>query len=361
MTYDGKFPLDPKFLDHPDDCVSARHRTESIVLSAKASMLDKGLLEYDVTVLIWEHEYYGCKFPDGKFEYKISQRPHYTIQVISGDHTCEAIRRILLEQPDWMAQHIVNCVVIISKQNPQTEQYANIYGNLCNLIKNTAKAATITEVCMQLHDKYSAIESMSYTAAQKKRLKSDCTKAYVASTVFKSTTMGSASALASKTGKVWKLIVKIFTGDVHQPANSRTKFKIPASITNFIHTANIPDTRLEKWLQRIVDGEGSVKEFQSSCLSYKKQVRVHALILEFYNTLYSHQECKTMDALIKKFPPIGHRAWLATIVSWVGNAAKDRLTPEAKGSIKARLDECEKSEAARLQREVVITMYFLTT
>jgi hypothetical protein len=52
---------------------------------------------------------------------------------------------------------------------------------------------------------------------------------------------------------------------------------------------------------------------------------------------------------------------LATIVSWVGNGAKDRLTPEAKGSIKARLDECEKSEAARLQREVVITMYLLTT
>ena len=352
ITYDGKFPLNPRYLERPEDVVSARQRSESIVQTTQTSFLTKGLLEYQIIILIWAEDYYGNRPHNGIFEYNILDKPTYTLQVIAGDHTCEAIRRILVENPSFLQHNTVNCVVIICPRTRDNEKYANVYGNLCNFIKNTATKANIVEITMQIHDKYMAIANMQYLDNQKKKLRSEICKTYVSSSVFKSTTLGSASALAQRTGKVWKLLQRVFLGEVVQRPEQRTKFKPPTGISNFINTANIPEERLCKWLQRICDGLSTTKQFQDSCMAYKKHMKVHALILEFCNTLRGDHKIDTMVKLLKKYPLLDDKPWLNMIVGWTGTAAKDRLTPEARNSIRRKLETNERQIADEIKRKV---------
>ena len=235
-TYDGKFPLQPAWLDRPEEMLAARKRQELIVQCTMKSMKEKGILDYSITVLIWAEDYYGSAEAHGNFEYNINVKPKYPIQVISGDHTAESFRRLIEDEPEVLNSKTVNCTVIICPKTEENQRMANTYGNLCNYIKNTAQASNIVEICMQIHDKYISIDEFDYDDATKKRMRKDIKESYIASSAYKGTTMGSCASLATKRGRVWDLMQKIFTGNVETPQGSRTKFKAPNSLTHFIHT-----------------------------------------------------------------------------------------------------------------------------
>jgi len=48
----GKFPLPPAWLEHPELCVAMRRQNEEHVLKVKTSFETKGVLDYNITVLI---------------------------------------------------------------------------------------------------------------------------------------------------------------------------------------------------------------------------------------------------------------------------------------------------------------------
>jgi hypothetical protein len=113
-------------------------------------------------------------------------------------------------------------------------------------------------------------------------------------------TYGQLRSVASKTGRVWYLISKIFLGEVKQQ-KAGTRIQTPQSCAHFTAMGNINEKKLEELLTRVVDGEILTREFLMLCKQTKAVNRLRACILDILKAKKPHNE-ECWLRWQKKFP-----------------------------------------------------------
>jgi len=359
ITALGKFPLPPAWLQHPEVCIAMRQQNEEHVARVKSSFETKGVLNYHVTVLIWKHEFVrvGYKIENWHYEARLP-KPDCNFQVIAGDHTAEALRRLARDYPNHKAYKSVRCDVIVCEKDDRNIQFANSFGGLDNYVASTHLDQSIVEVTMALHDKFMDIEKQRLDQATKKKKRAAYKQTYINNTKFKDTTMGSAAALATKTGEVWNLLEQIFKGKT-----AIIKGKKPQklnSIVNFIHMSMIPDDRLCRWLQKIIDGEMIPKQFETKCKHFKKVLRVRVYIVEYIQQIRPRITSSVFEDMCEIYPFCADALWVNTICRWVGDNIKDTLTGPSKQAIQDKIVAHEKLQSMLAEVHIYIYIFIYT-
>ena len=188
----------------------------------------------------------------------------------------------------------------------------------------------------------------------KKKQKQQTRDNFFAAHGFKSTTLGSArlSQVAAMREPVWPLLLKIFKEGVPMgPVDGKgnKKMKKPTSIANFIHMANVPTELILKWLNRVIQGQITFRQFELNCKQHKKLLHMKECIVEFVNNMFVPEEYPDFEELAERYECFKDTGWIAQLLGWFGNTAKSTLSAAAKEAISTkcnniRIEEKEKEE-----------------
>ena len=93
--------------------------------------------------------------------------------------------------------------------------------------------------------------------------------------------------IAKRTGKVWEYIARIFKGEVDVLKANGKSPKAPTGVGHFKNMGGVPDNKLEEWLEKVVNGVETTKEFSLRCIRHKQRKSVQEVIVEYISVIRS--------------------------------------------------------------------------
>ena len=343
ISWDGKFELPTNYLTHPELSVEARERVLVQVENITTSIQTKGILEYRIVVLIWQQDLdkEGITIKS-LLDQEWDEKPKIVYQVICGDHTVAAFQRLARQETTVKEFKKLWCRIIVCKKNDETVKYANSYGGLDNYVMNSASELTLVQITIKMHYKFIEIEErMDLTDKMKSAMKKQCRDTYVATSNYESTTLGSASAVASNKGEVWALLEQVLKGNYKMEKKGRAS-QVPKGISNYIHMANIPAESLCRWLERIICGHLIPRQFEAKCKLYKKTARVQIQIVSFVHSIRAKKHTiNSWEKLCLIYPFFLDHNWINQLVAWVGPGVKEKIGPNIKQGIIDKIEQLE--------------------
>ena len=347
ISWDGTFEIPVTYLEHPELGVEARAKVTKQVNHIIDSMKKKGILKYNIVVLIWKHELVSSGLDTNDLKIDMVNKPNIMFQVICGDHTSAAFLKLHNDDPNNKAFKKVKVHIIVCDKTSENERFANNYGGLDNYVANTSLDINMVQMTINMHRKFMQIDSTSLSKSQKNAKKQEVRDNVTANSTFKRTTVSNASAIAAYKGKVWDLLEKVFTGKhikgKPKGKGARVKQELE-SISNFIHMSKIPENHLCRWLQRVVDGKDTPKAFETACKNYKKTVRVQGQILDYVTSIRPRLPISDWEDLCEHYPIFQDEEWINQLVGWTGDQARDQIGPQSKSDISDKIKAFEAAE-----------------
>ena len=210
MNYAGKFLIPVSYLSHPTVTVEARKQIDKQVLLISESMDKKGVLKYEIVVLIWKEEFDAAGLDIDNLIINFNAKPNVNFQVICGDHTGCAFQLLHRKFPTEKCYMNALCTIIVCERTEENEGYANNYGGLSNYLGSTMISQDLVSITITLHGKFVVIDEMNISIRDKNKRKKHLRDLYTASSKYKRTTISNASSLAAHKGLLYGIYLKKF-------------------------------------------------------------------------------------------------------------------------------------------------------
>ena len=331
----GNISIPVLWLKEPDVSFRDRRMNAMHAENLATSIRGRGVQTTQIIVLVWKDDLMKHQYQaDGSDLDKNIDEIKVNFYVIAGSHTVAGIQKLHISKPRNINYKFVSAHLHISSKNENNYRLANIYGSMDNRIKELSLKKSAWECVVQMHDwledlnKRTDLSGKEREAMIKVYFKDQGTQ-----TKYAGNSVGSLRVVASKTGKLWENMFRIFEG---KTANK--KAKIPKNTGHFNSMAGIPEDRLITWSQKVVDGDWS-KDFHVECLKWKKNKMVQEKLVELAGTMDTTlTDTPTYQNLIDNYPFFGDRTWFNQIVTWCDDKQKTPLGPSVKKDVRARMD-----------------------
>jgi hypothetical protein len=347
------------WLERPDEHLESRLWHQDHSDEIQNLMKEKGLLNIQIEVLVYKHELVNAGIDPDAPDFDITGPKPKGVHFYSivGAHSTTAALALHLNRPkhaDWL---ICPVIMHVCEMTPENQALALVYGGLDNMVHDSQKKVDHWDVCARLHQARVNIKATGKPDKEQKvmwkkaraDIKSSCQVKQIA-------TMGTLEALSAHMGKTWKLLYKIMMGQC--PDQKKVKIVKPANLAWTKDMSNIPEDFLERWLQRVVTGEFSAKDFLNRCNEFKKRQRVQNDITDYVNQLRPEECHKDFTSVARKYVALRDKDTFDTMVRWCGAVAKDRLTKHVQDSVYNILKDYD-TLMGRDEEEVRIYFCFL--
>lgn len=212
---------------------------------------------------------------------------YYTI---CGDHTQRAMNQLhkrFKNNPKWAT---LSCTVYVCQRSPENYAYLKSWGILDNIKGEKRVAVSFHDKITALHEDFVALAEFDSQSGHKERtsqLKLQRCKDFGDISLGQ---LGQLWSLASRTGPVWDLLIRIINGDITPPAQlkstsnrraggGRARVKPVKSASNFTNIGGLDDSVLIPLLQSVVNGQLTLQKLNDKCALIKARMRVQTAVL----------------------------------------------------------------------------------
>lgn len=345
----GNVSIPVGWLKEPDVAFRDRRMNITHADNLATSIRGRGVQTTQIIVLVWKDDLIDHHYKaDGSDLDKKIDEIKVNFYVIAGSHTVAGIQKLHASKPRNINYRFVSAALHISSKSENNYRLANIYGSMDNTIKALSLKKSAWECVVQMHDWLEEVYTRTdINATEREAMIKMYFKDQPGQTKYAGNSCGSLRVVASKRGKLWENIFRIFEG---KTANK--KAKIPKNTGHFNSMSGIPEDRLISWSQKVVDGEWRSKDFHVECLKWKKNKMVQEKLVELAGNIdTSLSDTPTYQNLIDNYPFFGDRTWFNKIVSWCDDKQKTPLGPTVKKDVRARM------EAHTKRKEVYIYIH----
>ena len=362
----GDTPLPVHWLVSPDKDIAARSLNQRHVDEVVESLQKYGIQVHRVKVLIWKEDLLQKGIGLNNIDFSTFQQhgpPPVKMQVIAGDHTIAAMKKMSLMRPNNPMWKTFLVRIVIAVNNATNKSFAQAVGSLDNKVAEVSKGASTWDNISQIHSKKEALDAdPNLTSDQKKtewtRYRNMCltTMGGVGGNSVK--TLGNIFAIAKVKGQLWKNIATIFQKDAEgtlcKSGTKRIKGVVkPLNQGPFCHMANLPQSDLIRWTQHVIDGDWSTSDFKARCLAVKKVHKLQEFILKHLNIMYRHRFNSFVDAA-QEYPFLTDKAWVSQLLPAFNPSRKETNLPQSiANSIEAKVKDHVRKMQQDLQVQVV--------
>ena len=265
-------------------------------------------------------------------------------RAIIGANTITSIgkmHRMRPHNPDFAHIH---CTLIVCENTPGNRSMAKAYGGLENRIRDNRSGSDTWDCLWSSHLSYTAIlkEYGNDKTGLKKAWQAEKKLLWASSNVGSIGAFDQNMTIAKRTGTVWDYIAKIFKGEVDVLKATGKPPKAPTGVGHFKNMGGVPDGKLEEWLEKVVNGVETTKEFSFRCIRHKQRKSVQEVIVEYISVIRERTDLTWEDACAE-WPSIGDETWFELLMGWCGSVTSATLTNTIKEEILARVlaDELE--------------------
>ena len=212
---------------------------------------------------------------------------------VCGDHTQRAMNQLharFKNNPKWAS---LSCTVYVCQRTPENYAYLKSWGILDNVKGEKRVAVSFLDKLVALHQDFESLAEFDTQSGHKERtsqVKSQRCKDFDIS----SGQLGQLWSLASRTGPVWDLLMRIITGDVTPPVQlksssnrraggGRARLKTVNSAAGFTNIGGLDDVVLVPLLQSVVKGQLTLQKLGDKCALIKARMRVQTAVLSDVN------------------------------------------------------------------------------
>jgi hypothetical protein len=371
----GDTQLPVLWLVSPDKDIAARSLNERHVQDVVDSLQKFGIQVHRVKILIWVHELraLGIEVDNIDFSNFNPKGPApCKMQVIAGDHTIAAVKRMMVMRPANPLWQSFSVRIVVAEENDVNKRFVQAVGSIDNKVAEVSKGATTWDNISQIHYKKEAIDQdTSKTAADKKT-------AFAAYRAICNTTMGGPGgnavsslgnlfAIANHKGQLWENISTIFqmdaAGTLSKSDRKVSKGTIkPLNQGPFCHMANLPESDLIRWTQKVIDNEWAPSEFKTRCLAVKKVHKLQDYILKHFEMRFSEKFRSFVEAA-QKYEFLTDKQWIASLLPAFNPTRRDVHLPQSIAtSLENKLKAHVKKATQQLSTQVLkflFCFYFL--
>ena len=284
MNY-GKHRIHIKRVHSPEPAYRARTKLRSNVDIQKEAAIKYGTVNDRVeVVLFWPDD---KRLPDkSKFDVnstEVKDLHDSGFYAVVGDHTQRVMHELHDDYPRNPKWAELNPVVYVTHRTPEALNSLKSWGILDNVKGQKRVTVSFRDKVVSVHQDVLTLlrhaGERNYKD-QERKLRTERAHDFD----MPPNSFGSLWQIASKTGEVWDLLLKIIEGNITTLAVETKKGKkkqnsklVSASLLNGL--GGIPDEDLVQMLRPITLGHRSLKNFNSECRLYKAKQRVQREIL----------------------------------------------------------------------------------
>jgi hypothetical protein len=371
----GDTALPVKWLVSPDKDIAARSLNERHVQYVVDSLQKYGIQVHRVKVLMWADELtaLGIDLRNIDFSnYNPAGPAPVKMQVIAGDHTIAAIKRMCVMRPANPLWKSFLVRIVVAEMNDFNKRFVQAVGSIDNKVAEVSKGATTWDNISQIHHKKEAIDQDPNMSAEDKKT------AFAAYRVTCQTTMGGPGgnaikslgnlfAIAKVKGPLWKNISTIFqmdaAGTLSKSDRKVNKGTIkPLNQGPFCHMANLPENDLIRWTQKVIDNEWAPSEFKNRCLAVKKVHKLQDYILNHLKMRFQESFRSFVEAA-QKYEFLTDKQWISNLLPAFNPKRNDVHLPQSIAtSLESRIKAHQKKANRELSAQVLkfsFCFYFL--
>ena len=281
-TFSESFEVSPEWMTQPDPKWAARTLSEAHVETLMASFRSTGKCNKGIIGCVANADVYnrwqelGTMTPAMQHKFimdMVVNDPDLSIQVVSGDHSREALSRLHARKPHAKPWRSVKIELIITPDTEQECDNLRVIGVRENLsaechLKHTYKDK-LDWTRSRVEEWWKAYPGEVMPKSEKSNLKARLIFAWMEK-------VGSSHGLvelALRQGKCWELINDLYAGKAQPMApTGRGKcktIKTPSSYNPFVNAASLCDDALAILLQLLLDGQLTIKAFKERCEATK--------------------------------------------------------------------------------------------
>ena len=335
----GFFRIPTSWPQYPEDEIADRKRDQSHVDDIKSSMIEHGILiNSGITLLMWQDDLDDARIDLNTCNIDINnEKPPVPMYTIAGDHTCAAAQSLHQFYPGNKKWKYLPVSIVVAPKTDNDVTFAKLYGGLDNKVRSTHKK-TAWDYVVDMHEMFERINKSGLSAKEKKEKIAKFMDDLKVRSSEPDNSIGSWKQVAKQTGKLWNNIRDIFTGNTKDK-----KAPIPKNTTHFNGMSGIPESDLQRWSDRVVEGEWKTKDFADRCAQFKREKLCQTKMLDFTVKKLSQEEMEegepdSYQELIEVVPFFGESDWFKKCVAFMGNARqKDELVPQIKDEILEKL------------------------
>jgi hypothetical protein len=355
----GKCVFPTMFLSLPDKSVAARLTGDEGVKKVGDSMTAKGKQDHllNVEVLAWREDLVAAGLDPNNliFDTTNPKKPPCKLQVIVGAHSTKHIQETHQGRPMNIQYQSIPCTLYVCSKTNDNMLMANAYGKLENAVKDSRNKASTWDNLWGLRQAYLEVLKACGEDQKMFRKKWQDRKAMeIVSFVGAKGTFDQLVVIAMSENDIFKHIQTIMLGQTKPLVTTKKPPKTPNGIGAFKDMSDVPKAQLISWLHRVVAGELLLSDFHLMCTQHKKTVRVKEDMVEFANTVREELLANSWEDLIKAYPNLGEEEWFNKLVSWVGAAAKEKLSEACKSEILTKIMAHEEKEQEEYNDKVCL-------
>lgn len=342
MNAFGKCVVPTSWLELAGDMAARELKPKNTaVVDASIRTMGKNDNMTNVEVLIFSNDLKKANLNAKKLIFDINKpkpEPVHFYSIIGG-HTVTSIGKSHKTRPNNPDYQFVHCSLICCEDTPYNRQMAKAYGALENKIKDNRSKTDTWDLLWSMHSSYIqclANYQKGDEKAFKKEWRAEKARLLAACNVGSKGAFDQNITIAQKTGPVWDNICKIFKGEVEVLAATKKPPKAPTGVGHFKFMGTIPDEKLNTWLERVVQGQETIKEFGVNCQKYKQKIGVKQAIVDYVKVIRDKEQL-TWDDMVEEWPSLGETVWFELVMGWVGSVNVTELTNSIKEEILVRL------------------------
>ncbi len=360
----GLVELPVHWLLSPDIDMAARQKSFSHVDDIVISLQKFGIQVYNVKVLIWVEDVKKWAESMKELDFKRfdwSQPAPFKIQVIAGDHTIAALKKLCEMRPKNKLWKTMKVRLVVCENTKENRNMIRAVGSLDNKVAEVHKGATPWDNILQIHNVMASIQADNSLNATKKKealseYRTQCKTTMAGEGKGAERTIGNYFAIAKIKGKVWDNIAAIFKADAEgklQQAGAKKGKSKTVGYGCFCHMAYLPDKDLIRWSQRVLDGIWTPTQFKNRCLEVKKVLKLHEYIVSYLNARHQNEFEKILDATVK-YPFLLETDYMTSLIPAFNPKKKDNCLPQSiANSIDGKIKEMELQKQQAKEKEVM--------
>ena len=312
----GRHVVPVVLLQSPEEKFRARIALQENVDALATSMMTFGSVNEHVEVVLFVSgnkplpSAAGFKVPQTSDEMKA--RGLEGFYTIVGDHTQKALNQLHRQfsgNPKWASTAVT---LYIFHRTPEAYSSLKSWGILDNIKGEKRVTVSFQDKIQALHEDFLSLQEHESTPGHKERTLQVKDQRRKDLGDISSGQMMQLWSIACRTGRVWELLLKIITGDVIAPKQSkvsstrragrnRSGLKVVKSAANFTNIGGIDDNLLVPLLEAVVNGHASLQKLNDQCALLKARMRVQTAVLTDSNV-----ETNDWCAAEVKFPLATH-------------------------------------------------------
>ena len=340
----GKLVLPVTWLEDPG-AMAARELTNQSTSTVDNSMTHMGKIDIfsNVEAICFTNDLIKCGLNQSNLVLDINKPKPEALHfyTIVGNNTREAVYTRHISRPSHVDYQFLHSFLICCEDTPDNRLMAKAYGLLENKAKDSRTKSATWDNILTLHNSY--VRLLGNRLA-KKDLKAAWIKEKNMINVSYVGSQGSFDqnvTVAMHIGVVWECIYKIFKGDVAVNKVTGKPPTRPGGVGHFKLMGGVPDSKLESWLLRIVEGDEELSDFTTHITNYKKATALQQEIVQFVG-IQRDREDLTWEVIQIEWPSVAEPEYFRALMSWVGSVGKSTLTEAVKQEIIKRMELDEK-------------------